>query len=112
MAGTSIKNALILASTEMLLTELMGRGALTACSGNLFMDGREVSKAKRVETDQSFEHFVELRALEIMSRGMATAKPADKVHQFSIVPAAGDFAPGSISASVQMLAVSTQTGKK
>ena len=107
----NVANSIALASTEQLLEELMRRHALVACRGSVLMDGRQVTKSRSEGiTERQLTAHLEVRALEVMSRGMATAAPKDRVHRFTQLPAMGDYAPGSLSATVEMLAI--QTGLK
>lgn len=104
----SIANSIALATTEQLLQELIRRHALVACSGSLLLDGRHAAKSRAEGlTDTQIAAHLEVRSLELMSRGMATAAPKDRVHQFTLEPAHGDYSPGSLSATVQMLAVAS-----
>jgi hypothetical protein len=94
------------ASTEQLLDELVRRNALVACSATILMEGRQLAKAKEDGmTSKQIEAHLEVRALEVMSRAMATSAPGDRVHTFTVAPAHGDYAPGSRQAEVRMLAV-------
>ncbi len=104
----TIKNSIALATTEQLLDELLRRNALVACSASVLIDGRQIAKsAAEGLTNKQIETHIEVRALEVMSRAMATAAPKDRVHCYRVEPAAGDFYPGSRQASVEMLAVAT-----
>lgn len=97
---------LALAANEQLLEELVKRNVLVSCSATVLMDGRQVTAAHDSGlSDKQIAAHLEVRALEVMSRAMATAKKRDRVHTFELAPAHGDYSPGSLVAKVEMLAV-------
>lgn len=105
-AGAATPYILALASTEQLLDELVRRNALTICSATVLIDGRAIEKSAAEGLGRGhIRAHAEVRALEVMSRAMATANPRDCVHRFSFDPAHGDYAPGTMVAEVKMLAV-------
>lgn len=105
----TIKNSIALATTEQLLDELLRRNALVACSASVLIDGRQIVKsAAEGLTAKQIEAHIEVRALEVMSRAMATADAKDRVHKFAFEPAAGDYSPGSMHGRVELLAVGTR----
>lgn len=110
-------------STNLILEELVRRGAVAPCEASFLFDGRAVRQHKKdvrhrmVESgmpfsdediDLSFSRFCEVKALEILSKGFAVAGNADRVHSFEADEVKGDFAPGTIHCTVRMLAVRTQ----
>jgi hypothetical protein len=104
----AIPYILALATTEQLLDELVRRNALIACSATILMDGRQVTASlESGMTLAQINAHLEVRALEVMSRAMATSALKDRVHSCRIEPAHGDYAPGSKQAIVEMLAVAT-----
>ena len=104
--NSATQRSIAQASTEQLLQELIRRKALVRCQSSILMDGRDCQKSRDAGiTDRQIAAHLEVRALEFISRGMATADPADRVHHFSIEPAHGDYSPGSVVATVEMLAV-------
>jgi hypothetical protein len=108
----TIKESIARADTEQLLDELLRRNALVKCSATLLVDGRTLAKSKAEGlTSREIEGHLEVRALEVMSRSMATAGRGDRVYEFTLAPARGDYAPGTLTATVEMLAVNTKVGQ-
>lgn len=101
-----IKIALATATTAELLEELQSRHVFRRLHAEVIVDGRTLRKAQEDhDNPEALTHYLEVRTLEFLSRGMATAAPGDRVHSFQIEQLAGDYAPGSIKASVSGLAV-------
>lgn len=111
--------------TDVLLDELLRRKMVVPCEAQITFDGRAVreSRAKileavvgedegrgheevMAEVDRRFSLFVELRLLEVLSKGLAVAKPDDRCHTFTMEPAAGDLPPGSLNCTVSAFMVS------
>jgi hypothetical protein len=112
--------ALVMATDQALLDELQNRGLLTPCTARAFVDGR-VLRSHRAETDERIRQngdeidaddvvhrHVELQVLEALNQAMVTADTEDRVHTFTLTPAGGDYAPGTLLAEVEMLAVPLQ----
>lgn len=105
----TIRLGLAMASNEELLAELLRRELLAPCSASMFVDGRAIRELEH--RDDNVQNYLELRALEVLSRGLATARLTDRVHVFTREPAQGDFAPGSEYVKVEMLAVRLNPGE-
>ena len=119
--------ALAMASSDELLEELQRRGLVKPCQARTLIDGRAVAQLKKAckeealaalaenpkasieeiaaDAQMRFSCYTELRLLEVLSRGLATAAPGDKVHQFVMEAARGDYAPGSLMCTINMLAL-------
>lgn len=110
--------------TEDLLQELLRRNALKACSATFTIDGRAARQVRRTidataeneemtldEIEQRFLLFLELKALEVMAAGLATASAENRVHVVSVTAAENSLPPGSLRVEVQMLAVAVNLPK-
>lgn len=113
------------ADTKQLLDELVLRQVLVPCSGSMFIDGRAGAKLMQNIADaagdkgelpeneeeafnlveQRFLNYIEVRLLEVMSRGLASAAVEDRPHHFSTEQAHGDYPPDTLFARVELLAV-------
>jgi hypothetical protein len=91
------------AETEDLVEELLKRNVLIKGRAEMFVDGAVRRQSNM--TDAQFNAYVELQLLDLLKKGMATAQPSDRAYSLTVTPASGDYAPGSMVHTVELVAV-------